>query len=162
MSFFTWGICCLCRAQHSREVIFFPPRVQNWTCQQRAATQLYDECHGWQLHSCQGIGWAFLVKQHHTGETCHWFSPWNSQMSSPWENMPASPYRVVQCLVVMTMAGSSWKGTRGLFLCTIRVKNKQTNNTTQNDHPVFGTRPLTYWSCYSDCLKPKRSLREHI
>lgn len=86
---------------------FFFSRVQNWRCQQRAATQLYDECHGWQLHSCQGIGWAFLVKQHHTGETCHWFSPWNSQMSSPWENMPASPYRVVQCLVVMTMAGSS-------------------------------------------------------
>lgn len=52
---------------------FFFPRAQNWTCQQWAATQLCKECHGWQPHSCRGLGWVFLVKQCHAQEAwCHW------------------------------------------------------------------------------------------
>lgn len=117
MGLFILGICYLCLAQHSSEGFFFF-RAQNWTCQQWAATQLCKECHGWQLHSCWGIGWAFLVKQYHTQEPlCHGDPPWGFQMPLLLENVPTPPYHVApvsggnyhDCNQPF---GSSWKITK--------------------------------------------------
>lgn len=106
MGFCILGICYLCLAPHSREGFFFLllPRAQNWTCQQWAATQLCKECHGWQLHSCWGTGWAFLVKQYRTQEPlCLGTHHGVSECPDSWKNVPTSPYQVAQCLVITTM-----------------------------------------------------------
>lgn len=88
-------------------IFFF--RVQNWTCQQWAATQLCKECHGWRLCSCRGRGWASLVQQHHTQEPlCPRDPPWCFQMPSLLEECAKPPHHVAQCLVLIPMMLALW------------------------------------------------------
>lgn len=136
-------------------IIIFFPRAQNRTCQQWAATQLCKECHGWQLHSCRGLGWALLVQQSSTqGPLCHGTYWGGSKCPDSWKTTACSPFPVSQSLVMTVNSSEALERAQRNSSYTVSFFKKAT---------IFlGARPIIYLLCHSNYLELNKKLWEHL